>query len=159
MGWHDVKRTHFEEKMLWLMVLRRAIFDYVLYKGIRKRERDWKLSFQYIFQDIKCEEGLTFDEVCGLFGWHPEYLRRIIPKLTRADVKKLEAAKFKAEFLMDTLSEIANYNIRWSSGYAVPFFPPYNYTAPYRKALTPKKVQFNRFNWFVPMIEWEMSYG
>jgi len=102
--WQDVKQGFPGEKMFWLAVLRRSIFDYVLYKGVRARSMDWKRANKFIFGDQKHEVGLSFDEVCCLFAWEPDYIRRLTRNLNRADVRKLEARKFKDE-LTESFSE------------------------------------------------------
>jgi hypothetical protein len=63
--------------MLWAAVLRRAVFDYVLYKGVRQHSLEWKYAFRYIFSEKQeYDNGLSFEEVCELFAWDADYLRR-----------------------------------------------------------------------------------
>ena len=101
MVWSDVSRVHFPQRMLWLSVLRRAVFDFVLYKGARRHRIEWQTANKFIFETA-CDEGdgLTFEQVCGLFGWTPEAIRRRISKLERSDIRKLESTKLKDDFPM-----------------------------------------------------------
>ena len=112
-------------KMLWASVLRRAVFDYVLYKGVAKRQRDWQLAYQYIFvKDQEYEDGLGFDEVCDLFGWNSDYLRRLTTMLTRSDIKRLEVSSFKDELTQETVESVVKKVSRWkTSKFATPFYP------------------------------------
>lgn len=87
-----------EDKMLWAAVLRRAIFDYVLYRGVRAHRNEWQHAYKYLFsENQRYENGLGFEEVCSLFGWEPDYIRRKVPHLTRADIKRIEYGDFKED--------------------------------------------------------------
>ena len=112
-------------KMLWAAVLRRAVFDYVLYKGVRKHRLLWKRAYQYVFTiDQQYDNGLGFEEVCELFGWDPDYIRRLTVRLTREDVKRMETASFKDEFMQNDLEAAVKNSGRWkTSGFAIPFYP------------------------------------
>jgi hypothetical protein len=87
-----------EEKVLWACVLRRAIFDFVLYKGSGKHKLQWKKAYAFIY-GTEQSEGLCFEEICALFGWEPDYLRRLAKSLTREDIKKIYAASVKEDYL------------------------------------------------------------
>lgn len=156
--WCDVKNGFFAEKMLWLAVLRRAIFDYVLYKGIGGRSIDWKRANQYIFGDsVSHEYGLNFEEVCALFEWNHSYVRKLTKKLTRSDVRKLESSRFKEEFIFNIMEEIVRQGLRWRSvDSSVPFFPPERYCEDYRKLVTLRPVAYERepIANFIPSIHW-----
>ena len=156
MAWNDVKHLYAGEKLFWAAVLRRAVFDYVLYKGVGARRRDWKRAYQYLFGGAQHDCGLNFTEVCGLFGWDPEYMRLLTAKLTRTDVRKLEFGKFRDEVMMEVITHIVENNLRWEFGYAVPFFPPHNYIPSYREAFTPKisKKRIRKVRWFTPKVRW-----
>lgn len=149
----------FEEKILWAAVLRRAVFDYVLYKGVRAHSLEWKRAFQYIFsEDVKYEAGLSFEEVCELFGWDPGYLRRLATELTRADVKKMEVGQMRSEFLFNLVASVVDRTQRWTSfRAAVPFFPKFDYSPEYRKALEPWVVRRESFRVSAPKVHWQIE--
>jgi len=97
MGFIFDKELTKSEQLLWLSVLRRAVYDFVLYKGVGQYKLDWQRAYQYIFCNKRPADGLTFEEVCFSFGWEPDYIRRLTKKLTRADIKKLEVNGFLHE--------------------------------------------------------------
>ena len=158
--WTDYSRIEFKEKMLWACVLRRTIFDYVLYRGVGKHKMRWQQAHRFIFGGGADEEGgLTFDEICGLFGWEPEYLRRKVKELGRGDIKKLEAMKFKEVFDEGTASVLTEAAC-WESGQSVPIFPPYNYSAAYREQMrlrTVSRPAQKRLKSFVPKVQWSLA--
>ena len=157
MGWHRSADLPFEEKMLWACVLRRAVFDYVLYKGVRSMSIEWKKAYQYVFSPgLEYENGLSFEEVCELFNWDPEYLRRLTLKLTREDVKKMETSQFRGDFTFDQVAAVVERTKRWeSSGFAVPFCPMYELNKEYRDMYRPKVIHKERFlEVSVPMVRW-----
>ena len=137
----------FSYKMLWASVLRRSVFDYILYKGVRCHSLEWKRAFQYIFlPDQKYENGLSFEEVCELFNWDPGYLRRVTTKLTRADVKRMETTQFREEFVYDAVKTVVEQTERWKSEkFAAPFLPLYQYSDSYRDRLKPRTVYRDSF--------------
>lgn len=144
----------FSEKMLWMCVLRRSVFDYVLYKGIGKHRRRWQSCRRFIFGGAEGEQGLTFEEICGLFGWEPEYLKRLTKGLTRGDIKKLEAMKFKESFDEGPIYELAR-SVGWESGGSVPFIAPFNYAPGSREHMRLKPLaKEQRLRSFVPMVRW-----
>ena len=112
-------------KLLWAHVLRRAVFDYVLYKGVGKRKMDWQRAYQYIFvPNQKFDDGFNFEEVCEMFGWDPDYLRRMTTKLVRSDVKRMETSSFKDELTQDVVALFVQKSGRWkTSNFALPFYP------------------------------------
>lgn len=149
----------FEEKILWAAVLRRAVFDYVLYKGMRAHSLEWKRAFQYIFAEgVRYEVGLSFEEVCELFGWEPGYLRRLVTRLTRSDVKKMEIGQMRSEFLFNLVSSVVERTQRWNSfKAAVPFFPKFDYSPEYRKALEPWVVREELYRSSTPKVQWHIE--
>jgi len=143
--------------MLWVSVLRRAVFDYVLYKGVAARKLDWQRAFQYIFtKGLRYDNGLSFEEVCSLFSWDPDYLRRLTLQLTRADIKRLETSSFKDDFSEDLVSSIVEKSGRWKdSNSALPFYPrmvdEFIYMAPtkvVRKETLARKA---------PLVQWQAT--
>lgn len=112
-------------KMLWAAVLRRAVFDYVLYKGVAKRQRDWQYAYQYIFsQNMEYDNGISFEDVCDIFGWDPDYLRRLATQLTREDIKRLEVSSFKDELTQEAVETTVKKVSRWKTArFATPFYP------------------------------------
>lgn len=160
MAWHYVGSICFEEKMLWLSVLRRAVFDYVLYKGIGMKSLDWKRANNFIFGEARGEHSLTFEEICALFSWEPEYVQRLTRNLTRADVRKLETSKFRNEFTLDILSELVKNNLKWATiGLPVPYFPPKNYTESLRRLVTLQPVKITKpcILVYAPRIVWKVA--
>ena len=149
----------FEEKILWAAVLRRAVFDYVLYKGMRAHSLEWKRAFQYIFAEgVRYEVGLSFEEVCELFGWDPGYLRRLVTRLNRSDVKKMEVGQMRSEFLFNLVASVVERTQRWSSfRAAVPFFPKFDYSPEYRTALEPWVVREESYRSFTPKVQWQIE--
>ena len=102
--------------MLWAHVLRRAVFDFVLYKGVGKHRLEWQKAYQYIFSPgQKYTNGLSFEEVCDVFGWDPDYVRRLTKQLGRSDIKRMETEAFKEEFSQDLLESCVNGMLRWRS--------------------------------------------
>jgi len=150
----------FSHKMLWASVLRRAVFDYILYKGVRQYSLEWKRAFHYIFvPDQTYENGLSFEEVCELFGWDPGYLRRVTTKLTRADVKRMETTQFREEFVYDAVKTVVEQTERWKSEkFAAPFLPLYQYEENYRRRMQPRVVHRESFLTVItPLVRWEAN--
>jgi hypothetical protein len=158
-----------EAKTLWAAVLRRAVFDYVLYKGVGQHNMDWRNAHRYLFSPgVKYENGLSFEEVCEVFGWEPEYIRRMTLSLTRADIKKVASAwstdqneigPCKDEDSFDLLSVVVERVDKWkTASFAVPFMPYVEYCEAYQRKMTPKvitrKMYLSEFN---PMVQWQSA--
>ena len=148
--------------MLWAAVLRRAVFDYVLYKGCGSHKMEWQLAAQYIFEeDMEYDNGLSFEEVCELFGWDPGYLRRLSNKLQRSDIKKLEFNTYREDFcLPDDLAVAADRRERWKVARgSVPLFLPYHYVQEIREKLSLKPVTWSLLPQGLnpPMVRWQMA--
>lgn len=157
MAFKNIEDISFSDRMLWASVLRRAVFDYVLYKGSARKALDWKRAYQYIFvEELDYDEGLSFEEVCALFSWEPDYLRRMTSKLTRADIKKMETTQFREEFVYDTVSLVVEQTERWkTSNFAVPFLPITKYSEETRQKLKPRVVhKESLLGPTVPMVQW-----
>jgi len=159
MTWKDISNKHFAEKMLWLSVLRRAIFDYVLYKGVGKYKRRWQLARRYIFQeDIEYDDTLGFQQVCDLFGWESGHIRRMCSSLRRSDIKKLEAMRFRADFdpgtMLQPIKEL------WVEVEApVPFLAPHNYSKDYQAAIRLHRVETKSVGpkTLAPLVSWSSA--
>jgi len=125
MGFQLTREVPIRIRMLWAAVLRRAVFDYVLYKGVGSRRLDWQRAFQYIFvQGQRRENGLSFEEVCALFAWDPGYLRKLATQLKRSDIKRLETSSFKDDFREELVDVIVKKSGRWkTANFALPFYP------------------------------------
>ena len=150
----------FEDKMLWAAVLRRAVFDYALYNGSGVHAIEWKHAFRYIFRPcVKYENGYTFDEVCGMFGWDPDYLRRLTTRLTKADVKKLEVSQIREEFTFDMVEAVVVHTGKWKgSNFATPFLPFIEYSNDYREKMEPKVIRKEQYlGKTIPMIQCQAS--
>lgn len=144
-------------KLLWAHVLRRAVFDYVLYKGMGKKRMDWQRAYQYVFvPDQRFEDGFSFEEVCEMFGWDPDYLRRMTTKLTRSDIKRMETSSFKDELTQDVVALFVKKSGRWRTNkFALPFYPRLVDEFVY----TPKTRTVRRevLSSPVPMVKWQAT--
>lgn len=151
----------YEYKMLWASVLRRAVFDYVLYKGAGARSMYWKRAFQYIFTEgMRYEDGVSFEEVCEMFNWDPDYVRRLTTQLTRADIKKMETSQFRGEFVFDLVETLVSETERWkTSHFAAPFLPLYKYSEEYREQMRPRVISRESYSgpFPPPMIRWQAT--
>lgn len=135
----------FQLKLFWVSVLRRAVFDYVLYKGIGSHRREWQNAYRFIFTDVVAHHedmGLSFEDICYTMGWEPDYIRRLTLEMTRADIKKMEVNGFKEVLsFQEKLAMVADNNSRWEgSRFAIPKFPPYNFPPELRKCFELKPV-------------------
>jgi hypothetical protein len=99
--WKSLSSISSEEKILWFCVLRRAVFDYVLYRGSGKHKLRWKKAASFIFGARPDEaEGLSFEDICALLTWEPDYVRRLVRSLNKSDIGRIETTKLRE--LMDT---------------------------------------------------------
>jgi len=160
MGFTNRENVPHDAKMLWASVLRRAVFDYVLYKGVLSHSLDWKRAFQYVFvEGQRYDNGLSFEEVCDIFGWDAGYLRRLTTKLTRDDIKKMETTQFREDFVFDAVKVVVERTEKWkTANFAAPFLPLYQYSAEYRERLRPRVVRRETF--FVStlhMVQWQAT--
>ena len=156
--WCDPNEEAFGDRLIWVLILGRAVFDFVLYKGQGKHKRRWQRAQKFIFdRGFKPEEGLTFEQICHMFKWDPDYLRRLTKSLERKDIKKLEAMKFKDDFDDESLDFIAQL-LSWEDSHeAVPFFCPYNYNSSIRRVLklrTIRRAREEKPEPFVPLVDW-----
>lgn len=144
-------------KMLWAAVLRRAVFDYVLYKGIRKHKLIWQRAYQYIFiPDQEYENGSSFEEVCELFGWDPDYLRRLTTQLTREDIKRMETSSFRDEYTQEVVESFVRNVGRWKTArFAFPLYP--RMVDEYTPVTEVRIVRRESFVRSPPMIQWEAT--
>jgi hypothetical protein len=152
--WEKVDDSYFEEKMMWLGVLRRAIADYVLYKGIRKHRIKWQRANKFIFGDEEYGDGLTFEEVCGMLAWEPAYIRRKIQELERSDIRKLESAKFREDFKLEGNTPTYQSSPKWDAARAIPLFAKFGYSESYRAPVT---LRPSRATLSVPMVQWQAA--
>jgi hypothetical protein len=143
-------------KMLWAAVLRRAVFDYVLYKGVRKQKMIWQRAYQYIFTpNQEYDNGLGFEQVCELFGWDPDYVRRLTTELSRQDIKRMETTSFRDEYTQDVMESFVKNSGRWkTSGFAIPFYPRMvdEYTP-----VTPVKAVRHQAPSHTPIVNWQAT--
>jgi hypothetical protein len=160
MGFASKRDLSHDTRMLWAAVLRRAVFDYVLYKGVRTHSLEWKRAFQYVFLDGQTyENGLSFEEVCDIFNWDADYLRRLTTKLTRDDIKKMETTQFREDFVFDVVKVVVEQTEKWkTTNFAAPFLPLYHYSPEYRERLRPKVVRRETFFNSAPhMVQWRAA--
>lgn len=138
---HNVEGVCFEEKMLWAGVLRRAVFDYVLYKGKGQHEMKWRRAHKFIFGDpSEMETNLSFEEICAVFGWDPDYVRRVVKGMDRGSVKKLESTKFRDDFQLDTMVSDTTSGAKESVS-PTHLFVRFLYSRDYRKVLSLQPVR------------------
>lgn len=139
MAWNYVGEGYFSEKMMWLNVVRRAIFDYVLYKGAGRNEMPWKRAYAFLFLDEheeEVEDGLSFEDICGLLDWNIEYVRRLIKSMDRSNVRRLESSKFRHEFSTEFAPTADSSRApEWDEGVSVPFFRWLTYSPLYQRPL------------------------
>lgn len=149
----------FEVKMLWASVLRRAIFDYVLYRGVRSRSLDWKRAYQYVFTEgAEYENGFSFEEVCAMFDWDPEYLRRLTTKLTRRDVKKMETSYLRGDFTFNEVEAAVSSISEWKISHsAVPFLPSFKFAVGYESLGKQKVVWRETLLKDIPIESWGVA--
>ncbi len=160
MAWEYLDSVQFGDRMLWAAVLRRAVFDYVLYKGVRARSIEWKRAFQYIFTEgLRYENGVSFEEVCEMFGWDPDYLRRLTTKLTRADIKKMETTQFREDFVYDLVKVSVEQTEKWkTANFAAPFLPLYKFNKEHREKLRPRVISRETFlGAAVKTLQWQAT--
>lgn len=150
-------------KKFWVQVLRRAVFDYVLYKGVRAKKKQWQSACSYIFRENQQYEDLPdgtrafgFEEVCGLFGWEPDYIRRLTTRLSREDIKRMEMGGFEDEFSQDTLESFVRKTGNWAFGRAaLPFYPrmidEFSHTP---KTVTIRKETLSKR---APLVQWQVA--
>jgi len=144
MSWQSLEGVNFEEKMMWVGVLRRAVFDYVLYKGKKKHEMKWRRAHRFIFDD-ETDYGinLSFTEICGLFGWEPEYIQRKVKDLDRTDIRKLESTKFREDFKLDMMPTESIQTPKWEAApVSAPFFTKFLYSKDYRGSFVLRPVPY-----------------
>jgi hypothetical protein len=142
----------FAERMLWMSVIRRAVYDFVLYKGVGQFRIDWQRANQYIFGAARPTNGMTFEEACHLFGWEPDYVRRLTKKLTRADIKQLEV-----NLMMEDLREVppAARCPRWNSiGMPVPVLGTKHAA---KSKVAGRVTSYRKHKTVVPMIQWQAA--
>jgi len=144
-------------KMLWAHVLRRAVFDYVLYKGVGKRKMDWQRAYQYVFvKSLHYEDGFSFEEVCEMFGWDPDYLRRLTTKLTRSDIKRMETSSFKDELTQDVVELFVKKSGRWkTASFAIPFYP--RFVNEFVHTPATRTVRREIISSLVPLVRWRAT--
>lgn len=144
-------------KLLWAAVLRRAVFDYVLYKGCGEFKMEWQNAFNYIFsEEQEYENGFSFEEVCALFSWEPGYVRRLATKLTRSDIKRLETSSFKGDFFQKEVELVVKDFEKWTHcSCALPFYPRMlsEFTSIQEPKVVQKKSQIHK----VPLVPWRVE--
>lgn len=152
-------RAYVGERLMWVSVLRRAVFDYVQYKGSAKKELEWKRANRFLFGDPKeSEDGASFEDICAMFGWEPSYIRRIIKSLDRSDMKMLEPSRFKDEFKMDSSMPDAPDGRRWASvDGAIPLLTWLTYSRQYREQLKPKPVAEAPSRQIFGLVQWQVA--
>jgi len=147
------------ERALWASVVRRATFDYIQYRGKAKYKLKWQRSKNFLFGNAMAEEGATFEDICASLGWNIDYVRRIIEKLDRSDMKVLEPSRFKDEYLKSYAEpEVASPVKRWEvSDSPVPLFMEFLYSRDYREPLRPKRVPMPAFQFSGPLVQWQVA--
>jgi hypothetical protein len=159
MGWDETAVPH-SDRMMWAAVLRRAVFDYVLYRGVRAHSLEWKRACQYVFSEgLRYDNGMSFEEVCDLFGWDAGYLRRLTTKLTRDDIKKMETTQFREDFVYDVVKVVVEQTEKWKTvNFAAPFLPQYKFNVQYRERMRPRVIRKETFiGSTMHMVQWQAT--
>lgn len=141
MGWTIQDDETVSERVLWASVLRRAVFDYIQYEGKPKDKRKWYRAKKYLFDDgVSVDGGASFAEVCTMHGWDKDYIRRIIAKLDRSDIKVLEPSRFKSSYItMYEKPKLPAHSRVWAiTGSLVRLMPRFRYGKDFQHQLTPK---------------------
>ena len=107
---HDIAQRFSGEKLTWACVLRRAVFDYALYKGNGDKRIEFASAAEFIFGEPD-EDGMSFDEICHMFGWEPEYIRKLTKQLRREDIRRLETNRFVELFDEEVKQPQLSWNI------------------------------------------------
>lgn len=82
------------EQMVWLAVLRRAIYDFVMYRGYDKKTKQYALAVDaagWIWWDG--EEFGTFLFVCSVLGVNPTQMRRRLLTVKREQLAMADSSK------------------------------------------------------------------
>jgi len=77
-------------RRLLLAILRRAIWDFVLYRKYKEDDPYYALAIDaagWLFWDG--EENMTFRYICEQLGLNPIALRKACARLTRGDLSKI----------------------------------------------------------------------
>jgi hypothetical protein len=157
--WHIQGSDTAGERALWASVVRRATFDYVQYRGKAKFRLKWQRAKNFLFGGAAAEEGATFDDVCAMNGWNVDYVRRIIQRLDRSDMKVLEPSRFKDEYLKSYAEpEVGGPRKRWDvADSAVPLFQELLYSKDYREPVRPKPAPIPSFSFSGPLVQWQVA--
>lgn len=142
-------------RLFWAAALRRAVFDYVLYRDTPGREVDWAHARDYIFLDnMEYSNGLDIEQVCALFGWEPDYIRRLARSLTRKDIKRMEVGSFKDDFNFDEVEATPKSRQTWNGhGAVLPYYPRLLDEYTHTRKLSKVWVEKDRFE-FPKHLEW-----
>lgn len=144
-----------QAKMLWVHVLRRAVFDYVLYKGVGRHKLKWQNAYQYIFiPNQEYDEGFSFEEVCESCNWDPDYVRGLTKKLSRTDIKRMETEALKEELNQGPIRPCVRKMLQWRfvRG-AFPIYP--RMVDEYTPLPETKVVMRETFSQPVPLVRWQ----
>lgn len=152
MAWIDKSTVDPSELLLWAWVLRRAIHDYVLYKGVGAHRLRWQESALFIFgkESLKGHQlddelvlnqkpALTFEEICEIMGWDPDFVRRKTRELDRNQIKKIETTKLLED--LDNNPPTAPIRTLWRNGFPVPFLSHFRYSPVLRRQLVPRRLE------------------
>jgi hypothetical protein len=146
MGWDETAVPH-SDRMMWAAVLRRAVFDYVLYRGVRAHSLEWKRACQYVFSEgLRYDNGMSFEEVCDLFGWDAGYLRRL-------------TTQFREDFVYDVVKVVVEQTEKWKTvNFAAPFLPQYKFNVQYRERMRPRVIRKETFiGSTMHMVQWQAT--
>lgn len=111
------------DRLLWAAVVRRAIHDFVLYKGVRRKSMDWKRAHRYLFgPGVRHEAGLSFEDVCLILDWSPDYVRKLTLMMQRSDIMKSTPKKRTVKPVVEEMKDQAKKMSRWKKT-AYPYLP------------------------------------
>ncbi len=92
---HQADSEDLRIRRLWAAVIRRAIIDWVIYKGspdIRKRRLFWD-AHEWLFVE-KGREFHTFEVLCRHLGVDPGYIRSTVKNMTKQDIRAVKNFNF-----------------------------------------------------------------
>jgi len=90
-------------RVLWVKVIQRAAFDYVLWKDSKKLglRRYAQCAERWFFSESSLVN--SFVSICGVLGLDPDYIRNLVRHLTKEQVKKLEMKERDGKDLLSTV--------------------------------------------------------
>lgn len=92
-------------KRFYMKLVYRAICDYVNYKGssATKYAKIYESAREWIYDEVTtevwdkaleadlraCDDTASFDSVCSILGWDPDWIRSAIQRLKKSDLERI----------------------------------------------------------------------